>query len=473
MHNVRRILPVLLILALAAAGIWYLILGQRTAVEGPLQASGTVETVDVNIAPELSGRVVEVLVSKGDTVRAGDPLLRLDDEMLQSQRQRASAAQNAAQANLHVAQTGLEMAQVALQMAEISQDVAQVQYDMTLNAARAADAPARQQDWEEDIPNEFDQPAWYFSKSDEITAARAEVDAARDLLAAEEKNLATVIQSASNEDLRSAEERLAKARAAFLVADEILERAKNQSEEEVKDFAQSQYDAAEAELEAAQSAYDRILSETASEDVLEARARLAVAQERYETAMDHLNGMLTGEDALQVKSASLALKQAEAAVYQAKVGVGQAQARVDQANMTFAQAQAELNVLDVQIKKLVVYASTDGVITSRNVEAGEVIQPGAPVLTIGRLDRLTITVYIPEDRYGHISLGDVAEVTVDSFPGESFSATVTYIADQAEFTPRNVQTAEGRRTTVFAVELTISQTAVLMPGMPADVNFGQ
>jgi hypothetical protein len=65
-------------------------------------------------------------------------------------------------------------------------------------------------------------------------------------------------------------------------------------------------------------------------------------------------------------------------------------------------------------------------------------------------------------------------VAVDSFPGESFAAEVVRIADQAEFTPRNVQTEEGRRTTVFAVELTVENPeGKLKPGMPADVEFGQ
>ena len=62
---------------------------------------------------------------------------------------------------------------------------------------------------------------------------------------------------------------------------------------------------------------------------------------------------------------------------------------------------------------------------------------------------------------------------MDSFPGQQFAATVTHIADRAEFTPRNVQTAEGRRSTVFAVRLSIDNPdGQLKPGMPADVDFG-
>jgi HlyD family secretion protein len=117
-------------------------------------------------------------------------------------------------------------------------------------------------------------------------------------------------------------------------------------------------------------------------------------------------------------------------------------------------------------------AAVSGVVLSRNIEPGEVLQPGAVALILAQLDRLTITVYIPEDRYGEISLGAVAQVRIDSFPGQTFMATVTRIADQAEFTPRNVATAAGRRTTVFAVELAVNDTAgQLKPGMPATVVF--
>jgi len=114
----------------------------------------------------------------------------------------------------------------------------------------------------------------------------------------------------------------------------------------------------------------------------------------------------------------------------------------------------------------------DGVIITRNVEPGEFVQPGAVTFTMANLNDLTITVYVPEDQYGNISLGQEASVTVDSFPGETFDAVVTHIADQAEFTPRNVQTVEGRSSTVFAIKLKVTDfKGDLKIGMPADVVF--
>jgi tetratricopeptide (TPR) repeat protein len=366
------------------------------------------------------------------------------------------------------------MAQAALHTAQVGADAAQIQYQITLDSARLADLAARTTAWEVDLPNEFDQPVWYFEKSEEIKAAEVEVDVAWEVLQVEVESFNELLKDANNDDLLKAEERLANARAAYLVAQDVLDRAKAQSDDELDEFAQSNFDVAEAELEAAQSDYDRLLSQTATEDVLEARARLAVAQERYDTALDHLNQLLTGDESRQVQAATASVEQADAAAAQAEVSVRQAQDMLVQAQKAVAQAQAELDLIDVQIGKLTVFAASSGVVISRNVQPGEVIQVGAPVLTIGQLDNLTITVYVPEDRYGQIKLGQDAWVTVDSFPGETFYATVVYIADKAEFTPRNVQTAEGRRTTVFAVELAIEDVdGKLKPGMPADVSFGE
>lgn len=116
----------------------------------------------------------------------------------------------------------------------------------------------------------------------------------------------------------------------------------------------------------------------------------------------------------------------------------------------------------------------DGVVLQRAFEPGELVNPGSTLLTIGDLSTLNLTVYVPEDRYGQISLSQAYSVTVDSFPGQAFEGVVTHIADQAEFTPRNVQTVEGRKTTVFAIRLTLSNPGLaLKPGMPADVDFGQ
>jgi multidrug resistance efflux pump len=100
---------------------------------------------------------------------------------------------------------------------------------------------------------------------------------------------------------------------------------------------------------------------------------------------------------------------------------------------------------------------------------GELAAPGIALITLADLDQVTLTVYVPENRLGYIQIGQAVEVAVDSFPDRVFVGRVTRIANEAEFTPRNVQTEEERVNMVFAVEVSIpNPDHALKPGMPAD-----
>jgi HlyD family secretion protein len=257
--------------------------------------------------------------------------------------------------------------------------------------------------------------------------------------------------------------------------------------------AQAGHAAAQAAFETASANYELLQAGPSAEQLTVAqtvvdKAQLAVdaLQESYDAlsagAQDSPNGKALKQ---QLDQAQATLANAQAQYDLAKAGarpqqlaaakaqVAAAQAQVEATQGQVDAAQAALNVLDVQISKLSLTAPVDGVVLSRAIEPGEVASPGAALLVIGQLDDLTITVYVPEGLYGNIRLGQSATVLVDSFPGQSFPATVAQIADQAEFTPRNVQTAEGRKTTVYAVKLSIDNPeGKLKPGMPADVNFG-
>jgi HlyD family secretion protein len=229
-------------------------------------------------------------------------------------------------------------------------------------------------------------------------------------------------------------------------------------ESDILNVSQDDFDAATTELDEAEKEYGNLLDTKAAERVQEARAELSVAKERYEVAFDMLNKLQLGEYSPQVKIAAIGLEQAKAGAQQAESAV--------------QQAEANLALLDTQLAKLTVYAPMDGVILTRNVEPGEFIQPGAAAFAMADLNNITITVYVPEDRYGEISLGQKATISVDSFPGKTFTGEVIHISDQAEYTPRNVQTVEGRSATVYAVKLKVTNTAgELKIGMPADVVF--
>jgi HlyD family secretion protein len=427
------------LLALSIAGCSALGASQSSAI----QASGVIEATQVNVSPQLSGRVAQVNVKEGEAVKQGDQLLSLDDSLLQAQRKAAAA--------------NLDAARSAQQSAQSSLDAAQAQYQAALDAALAADQQARTDDWRSSSSG-LTQPAWYFTQPEQIQAAQAELDAAKTNLADKQSNLNNVINGVENSGFVAAEKRLANARIAYEAAKAVDQRSQSSNNSALRDAAKSASDDAKDELDRAQQAYNDMLTTQAAKDVLKARAELAVAQEHYNTAQDQQRALQTGAMAPQVVAAQKAVQQAQDGLNQAQAGVSQAQAQVD--------------LIDAQLAQLNVPAPVDGVVLTRNIQPGEVIQAGMTALVIGEVSQLKVTVYLAEDKYGQVHLGDHASLKVDSYPNESFDAVVTRIADQAEYTPNNVQTKEQRQTTVYAVELSISNPqGKLIPGMPVDVSF--
>jgi HlyD family secretion protein len=135
-------------------------------------------------------------------------------------------------------------------------------------------------------------------------------------------------------------------------------------------------------------------------------------------------------------------------------------------------AVAQLAEAQANLAERHVVAPADGTILSRPVEVGDVVAPGSPIFRLVDLSRLYLKVYIPEPDIPKIKLGDPADVIVDAFPGRRFAARVSKIHDQAEFTPKNVETAEERLKLVFGVELTfVNPDRLLKPGMPADCTI--
>jgi len=421
------LISLIVVLSIAVSGCGSMI-GNNAA---QLKASGTISAKKTDIAPEIGGKVISISVKEGAQVKKGDELFRMDDSLLKAQRNQAEAAVTLAEASLAAAQT---------------------QYDLVLSGARLQDQQNRVTSWNATQPEQFALPVWYFNKGEKLASAQVGMDAAASDLAAEKAKLEKVLANVASQEFLNAEKRVSNAKAAFIITDQVLSQAKSaQNNEDLQKFAQDLYDKAANELSSAQTDYNRLLTTQGAKEVLEARARVRVAQERYSRAVDYYNSLLSGDQSLQVKAAKASVQQAEAAL---------------------AQAKAALETLNVQLGKTVVYAPMDGVILSRDLEVGETVAAGSPVMVIGQLTEVELVVYIPETEYGKVHLGQKASITVDSFPGETFSGEVVHISDQAEFTPRNVQTKEGRRATVYAVKLRIPNPDLkLKPGMPADVTF--
>jgi len=137
-----------------------------------------------------------------------------------------------------------------------------------------------------------------------------------------------------------------------------------------------------------------------------------------------------------------------------------------------AQARAQLEEADAQLREMQIIAPSDSILEILSVKVGDVLPSNREVATLLLPGYLWVRVYVPQPWLGHMKLGEEVRVRVDSFPGEDFRGTVEQINRQAEFTPRNVQTVEDRIRQVFGVKIRLeNREEKLRAGMSADVTF--
>ena len=175
----------------------------------------------------------------------------------------------------------------------------------------------------------------------------------------------------------------------------------------------------------------------------------------------------------EISAARSALTQAMKEVTQAELGwkrIRGKEAEVAALERQRDQAEAVLDEAESVLADLTIRAPTNGTITTRIVNVGEVVSAGAPLFEMVDLDRLYLKVYVPEVQIGKLRLRLPARIHTDAFPDQPFPAVVRYIASRAEFTPKEVQTPDERVKLTFAVKLYLEANPDhrLTPGMPAD-----
>ena len=142
---------------------------------------------------------------------------------------------------------------------------------------------------------------------------------------------------------------------------------------------------------------------------------------------------------------------------------------MEAARALVAAARAALDQAAIQLDYTQLKAPRAGVITSRNIEPGEVVTPGREVLTLSDLATVDLKIFVDETQIGKVKPGQKAEVRVDTFPEQTFAGTVTFISPEGEFTPKIIQTKKERVKLVYLVKVSIPNPAFeLKSGMPAD-----
>jgi len=145
---------------------------------------------------------------------------------------------------------------------------------------------------------------------------------------------------------------------------------------------------------------------------------------------------------------------------------------IDQARARLRSAEAIQALAETRLGYATLVSPARGLVLSKNIEPGEQVAVGTPVITIGMLDEVWLRAYISETDLGRVQVGQKATVTTDTFPDKKYQGTITFISPEAEFTPKSVQTEKERVKLVYRIKITIpNQKGELKPGMPADAEI--
>lgn len=287
------------------------------------------------------------------------------------------------------------------------------------------------------------------TRPEDISRARSQYQAAVDAQRQAKANLDLVRAGARREEIEQLRAGVSQAQVALENAERELARAQTLSAQgavskQQADLARTQRDVAAAQVTAARQKLLEAQRGARPEEIRAAQAALAQANSQASAAKAALDLALAGPRRETIDAAAARADQARAAVRAAEVQRGYAR----------------------------VTAPMDGTVTLRNLEPGDYVTPGTPIVRLAALDRVWLRVYVSETELGRIKLGQRAGVTVDTYPGRTYRGRVIEIAQQAEFTPKTVQTKQEREKLVFGVKVEVGNPEHdLKPGMPADATI--
>jgi HlyD family secretion protein len=379
----------------------------NTTSADTLRLSGVIEGTRATVMSEISARVVEVAGDEGDTVNAGQVLVKLDDTALQVQVKQAQAAVSAAEANLAQVKAGARTEEIASAQAAVAQ----------AQAERGGAESAYK-----DAVTALNNPQ----------QLQAQIDAVSTQVKLDEDNVAV------------AKSKLGEARWWRDFYDD--DHGRHYELDRQIAIAQRELDAAQAQLDGA-------------------KAQLKALQAMRYAPVTLQVGVSSAHSTYSVTVAKVSV--AETALAELKAGPTSEQVALAEAQLR--QAQAQLELAQAYLSRAALRAPMTGIVSTRSTHVGETAQPGAALMTIVNLDQVTLVVYVPQESLPRVQLGAPVQVYVDAYPGETFHGQVAFIARQAQFSARDTQTREDRANVMFAVKVRLPNADHrLKAGMTAD-----
>ncbi|HUP03157.1 MAG TPA: efflux RND transporter periplasmic adaptor subunit [Bryobacteraceae bacterium] len=299
----------------------------------------------------------------------------------------------------------------------------------------------------------------------DMASAEAQLAQAETSLEWERANSAADVEQAQA-DLESSQSRLAE--------------LKNGSRPQEKQESKAAVDAAQSEVDRAKNDWDRAQTLYKNDDISteqydqyrnrwqSATASLKQAQERYALVEAGPRDEVIRAAEGQVAKAKAAVKMAQANTLEIKRREQELVTRRD----AIASAKAGLALIDAQLADTIAYSPVDGVVLVKSADVGEVLGVGTTVVTVGDIDHPWLRGYVNETALGKIKIGSQARVTTDSYPGKTYNGRVSFISSQAEFTPKQIQTAEERVKLVYRIKIDVDNPGrELKSNMPADAEI--
>jgi multidrug resistance efflux pump len=356
----------------------------------------------VALAFQSGGKIDQILLSEGELVQAGAPVMRLDTTEPEINLRQAEAGRVQAEANLSAAEANLIAAQETVRSAEIGVNEAVAQQALLLA-----------------------EPA-----AEEIAPVEGNILVAEAIITQAEANRDLALQIPDSQ-IRAAEAQVAAAIAERRVLQEQYDTLiENEIEGAAEEQARLALNAAVSTLIAAQATLNELREGTTDAQRAAADATVNVAIAQRDVAQAQLDLLLAGAKPEQATVAQLRIEQAEAALSRSEAAVLQALAAVAQAKAGVAQAEAVIDAARTTVEKMVLTAPFDGVIADMSAELGEVVAPGMPVLTIADVGQWQVeTTDLTERDVVAITVGSTSVIRIDALPDETLLGTVTKISD--------------------------------------------
>lgn len=374
----------LALLVVTAALVWF---GQYQRRNQERYYSGTIEATRADLAFQTAGRVAQVPVDEGQSIKQGQVLARLEPEAFTSAVAQAEAALSQARANLNALEATLSLKQAMLP-AEVSRAEAAVQ---------AVEYQYRE------LSEGY--------RPQEVAKARLAVADAQ-----------AALEKARND----------KRRADKLFEENVIPKSNKDTQDLLYENAMHQYQVALENLKLAEEGFRKESVAASEAKVAESRAALLLARSNL-------------------------------------IQIDVAEREVEAGRARVAAAEAALEAARIQFSYTELKAPFDGILTSRNVEPGEVVSLGREVLSVADLSRVELKIFVDETEIGGVNPGQPVSVRIDTFPDKRFKGRVSYISPESEFTPKIIQTHKERVKLVYLVKVALDNPKFeLKPGMPAD-----